>query len=191
MTTHRLKIWPEYLTAIEDGTKTFEVRIDDRSYMEGDTLVLCEYNIDAEACTGREVTRSVGWIATVDRDGVECVVMSLLPPARIANDDEPMCEAALGGFGCTRPAGHPAEHVAHGFYGEICEQWSALPVDDASDPAAAVAGSTLPAGADTTLNADQPSDAASPKDAPAVPSWLCAACGAARTLQSCPTCGAA
>lgn len=44
MTTHILKIWPQYYEAIHDGRKTFEVRRDDRHFMEGDILELREYD---------------------------------------------------------------------------------------------------------------------------------------------------
>lgn len=45
MKTHILKIWPEYYDAILDGRKTFEVRRDDRHFMEGDILELREYEV--------------------------------------------------------------------------------------------------------------------------------------------------
>lgn len=40
MNEHVLKVAPEYWPAIEDGTKTFEVRRNDRAYQKGDVLVL-------------------------------------------------------------------------------------------------------------------------------------------------------
>lgn len=39
MTTHRLKIFVKYADAIMDGTKTFEVRKNDRGYEVGDKIV--------------------------------------------------------------------------------------------------------------------------------------------------------
>lgn len=39
MTTHRLKIQEQYADAIMDGTKTFEVRKNDRGYEVGDEIV--------------------------------------------------------------------------------------------------------------------------------------------------------
>jgi hypothetical protein len=77
---HTLKIWPDYFSAILDGSKTFEIRVNDRDYMEGDTLRLREYDIDTDTYTGREITRRVGWMASADHDGA-LVVMSLLPAA--------------------------------------------------------------------------------------------------------------
>lgn len=37
---HHLKIMPEYLDAILDGSKTFEIRKNDRGYAVGDVLLL-------------------------------------------------------------------------------------------------------------------------------------------------------
>lgn len=39
MTTHRLKVLFKYADAIMDGTKTFEVRKNDRGYEVGDKIV--------------------------------------------------------------------------------------------------------------------------------------------------------
>lgn len=39
MTTHRLKIFVKYADAIMNGTKTFEVRKNDRGYEVGDKIV--------------------------------------------------------------------------------------------------------------------------------------------------------
>ena len=40
---HVLKTWPEYFAAVIIGTKTYEVRLDDRNFKEGDELLLREY----------------------------------------------------------------------------------------------------------------------------------------------------
>lgn len=39
MVTHRLKVFIKYADAIMDGTKTFEVRKNDRGYKVGDKIV--------------------------------------------------------------------------------------------------------------------------------------------------------
>lgn len=39
MTTHRLKIHDQYANAVLNGTKTFEVRKNDRGYKVGDKIV--------------------------------------------------------------------------------------------------------------------------------------------------------
>ncbi len=41
---HELKIWPQYYDRVEDGSKTFEVRKNDRSFQVGDTVLLREWN---------------------------------------------------------------------------------------------------------------------------------------------------
>jgi len=41
--THVLKCWPQYFEAVADGTKTFELRKDDRKYRVGDILHLREW----------------------------------------------------------------------------------------------------------------------------------------------------
>lgn len=40
MAEHVLKVAPEYWPAVIDGSKTFEVRRNDRAYQKGDVLVL-------------------------------------------------------------------------------------------------------------------------------------------------------
>jgi hypothetical protein len=47
MTRHQLKTWPDYFSAVIDGTKTFELRINDRDYKVGDVLELQEYSPSA------------------------------------------------------------------------------------------------------------------------------------------------
>jgi hypothetical protein len=39
---HILKTLPEYFAAVEDGSKTFELRKNDRDFRVGDTLLLME-----------------------------------------------------------------------------------------------------------------------------------------------------
>lgn len=85
---HELKVWPEYYERLADGTKTFEVRKDDRGYQTGDTLILKEWAPRGTGSvwsgigsyTGRSMQRTVGFIF---KQGFGCdlgeyVVMSLL-----------------------------------------------------------------------------------------------------------------
>ena len=55
--THNIKILPQYFDAIENGTKTFEIRYNDRDYKVGDLLCLREYRDGAY--TGRETVREI------------------------------------------------------------------------------------------------------------------------------------
>lgn len=41
---HELKIWPQYYARVADGTKTFEVRNNDRGFQPGDTVTLREWD---------------------------------------------------------------------------------------------------------------------------------------------------
>lgn len=58
--THHLKILPQYFNDIRLGTKTFEIRKNDRNYKVGDTLVLKEY--EDSAFTGNIVRVIVTYI---------------------------------------------------------------------------------------------------------------------------------
>jgi Domain of unknown function (DUF3850) len=87
---HVLKTWPVYFTRLVTGEKNFDVRLNDRSYQAGDTLILREYDpskdheCDRQDCvenrwTGRELTFRVGFAYTGDGVADKYVVMSLLP----------------------------------------------------------------------------------------------------------------
>lgn len=41
---HELKIWPQYYCRVADGSKTFEIRKNDRGFQPGDKVVLKEYD---------------------------------------------------------------------------------------------------------------------------------------------------
>lgn len=43
---HHIKTMAQYYDAVEDGTKTFEVRKDDRGYQKGDVLVLHRFTLE-------------------------------------------------------------------------------------------------------------------------------------------------
>ena len=46
MKHHILKILPEFFQLVQDRTKTFEIRPNDRDYRNGDTVKLREYDSD-------------------------------------------------------------------------------------------------------------------------------------------------
>lgn len=58
---HHLKTWPEYYEAVLDGTKSFEVRKDDRDFQVGDLLVLLEYDPDEGEFTGRKLHKKISY----------------------------------------------------------------------------------------------------------------------------------
>ncbi len=83
--THELKIWPQYYCRVSDGSKTFEVRENDRGFQPGDTVILKEWdpaqvNKTSSAPKGftesKPLTFKIGYIFTLDSSRV---VFSLLP----------------------------------------------------------------------------------------------------------------
>lgn len=66
--THELKTWPLYYEAVANGSKTFELRKNDRKFAVGDLLVLREFNPDTEGYSGRELLKTITWL-TNDKDG--------------------------------------------------------------------------------------------------------------------------
>ncbi len=65
---HELKCWPIYFKALLDGSKTFEVRRNDRNFAVGDLLALREW---VGNYTGRQITARVTYVMAgyTDRDG--------------------------------------------------------------------------------------------------------------------------
>lgn len=51
MTTHSLKSYPLYYSLLRAGFKTAEVRINDRNYLSGDTLVISEWSPEMKKFT--------------------------------------------------------------------------------------------------------------------------------------------
>lgn len=88
---HKIKIWPQYFCRVEDGTKTFEVRENDRGYQPGDTVILREWDqsrvhvphhpgdMDSDGFTGKQLMFKVGYVLPIDD---KRVVFSLLPIRR-------------------------------------------------------------------------------------------------------------
>lgn len=60
MRTHELKTWPSFFAAVRDGSKTFEVRRNDRDFVVGDVLRLCEWDPCADRVACSVLVRGVG-----------------------------------------------------------------------------------------------------------------------------------
>lgn len=92
---HELKTWPEYFQAIWDRRKTFEVRVNDRGFTVGDTLILKEWDPETGKYTGSAMMRTVTYVMLGGSFGIDAgtVVMGLgehsqktAPDVRVAND---------------------------------------------------------------------------------------------------------
>ena len=82
---HELKIWPQWYCRVADGSKTFELRDNDRGFQSGDTVVLKEWDptpINATNSAPKGFTDSpalefkIGYILVLDSSRV---IFSLLP----------------------------------------------------------------------------------------------------------------
>lgn len=80
MTTHELKILPEYFEPAIAGLKNFEIRYNDRNYQVGDTITLREW-VNGNY-TGREYSRKIQYLTDYkQKDGY--VVMDLTATDKI------------------------------------------------------------------------------------------------------------
>lgn len=57
-----LKTWPIYFNAIWNGEKTFEVRLNDRDFQNGDELGLLEWDPHLQEYSGRSIHVQVTYI---------------------------------------------------------------------------------------------------------------------------------
>jgi hypothetical protein len=67
--THNLKIWPQWFDAVRVGSKTFEIRKNDRGFAVGDLLVLEEFRPGVGTYTDRKITRRVTYLIEGDDGG--------------------------------------------------------------------------------------------------------------------------
>lgn len=76
---HELKTWKEYFEEVFTGSKTFEVRVNDRNFRKGDILILKEWDKDKNEYTGRKMARIVSFILEGGQFGIEkgFVVMAI------------------------------------------------------------------------------------------------------------------
>lgn len=87
---HILKTWPRFFPPILAGSKTFEVRKDDRGFAVGDDLILVEW--DPETCHygERAVRCAVNYILRDTRFGVQpgfCVMAVSIVQRQVARQD--------------------------------------------------------------------------------------------------------
>lgn len=66
---HELKILPEYFQEVLEGIKTFEYRLNDRDYKQGDYVILREWDGKRSVegtYTGREIKALIGYVLPVN-----------------------------------------------------------------------------------------------------------------------------
>jgi ASC-1-like (ASCH) protein len=56
------KIWPEYFELVSSGKKKFELRLADFNIVEGDTLLLEEWDPKTKEYTGRTIEKKVSFV---------------------------------------------------------------------------------------------------------------------------------
>ena len=79
MARHELKSWPIYFQPLIDGTKSFEVRINDRKFNIDDIVELQEWEPYTGNYTGRYTLRRVTYLLRGGLLGIDerYVIMSL------------------------------------------------------------------------------------------------------------------
>lgn len=83
---HELKIWPQYYQAVADGSKTFEVRKNDRGFQKGDIVELNEWDPEEGDFTAQDtLVFKIGYVLPID---AERVVFSLLQPEQSQSEGE-------------------------------------------------------------------------------------------------------
>lgn len=72
---HKLKILPQYFKAVQEGTKTFELRKNDRGFKVGDILILREWikrDLQRESnFTGNEIKKEISYVLEGGKYGLE------------------------------------------------------------------------------------------------------------------------
>jgi hypothetical protein len=62
MKIHELKTWPQFYEVVANGTKNFEMRLNDREFRIGDMLRLCEFDPEVNTYSGRSCDRRIKYI---------------------------------------------------------------------------------------------------------------------------------
>ena len=78
---HHLKTWNEYFDAITSGQKNYEVRMNDRGFHQGDSVLLEEWNPETKKYTGRTLAFKIGYVLESEQFGLRSgfCVFALLP----------------------------------------------------------------------------------------------------------------
>lgn len=85
MFEHTLKTWSRYYRRVQDGSKPFEIRKNDRDFQKGDVLCLIETDDETGEATGRHMFREVSYITDfAQRKGY--VVLGLARPTEPAKE---------------------------------------------------------------------------------------------------------
>jgi hypothetical protein len=69
--THELPIWPDSFAAVANGSKPFDVRLNDPNFQVGDALLLRELNPTTHEYTGQTLLRWVSHVLPGNTFGVE------------------------------------------------------------------------------------------------------------------------
>lgn len=78
---HPLKTWPVHFRAVWDGTKTAELRKDDRAFRVGHLVCLKEYDPDKDTYSGRSVEARITHVVAGGfglKDGYVMLSMKLI-----------------------------------------------------------------------------------------------------------------
>ena len=62
MAVHKLKVWSEFMDDLINGNKTFEIRLNDRNFQVGDTLLLQEYDNENKVYLSRSLIVKVTYM---------------------------------------------------------------------------------------------------------------------------------
>lgn len=113
---HELKCWPDYFAAIRRGEKPFDMRINDRDFAVGDTVIQQEFDPERGVYTGETETRLITYMLSEEKFGVIHGFVVL-------------------GFGAARPAERSAD--VGSLTRDQLADWHALQSDNAATRAKA------------------------------------------------------
>jgi hypothetical protein len=100
---HCLKTWPQYYAAVLDGSKTFEIRRNDRDFAVGDVLVLQEFDPAAGSYTKEMIAMRITYITDFQQQaGFVCMGMERY----LAEHAQPASAAPLKRW---KPKIHPTD----------------------------------------------------------------------------------